>query len=98
MAQVTWRASDELVARVRRVAAEQGRSMNDLLTQVLEAATNPEHAGTEAERLRERLTHAGILASGGPVHPRPAPTAVAQARRAAGRGTPLSEIVARERR
>lgn len=71
--------------------------MNDLLTQVLDAATDPERAGTEAERLRERLARAGILASPGAARRRPDPAAVAEARQAAGRGTRLAELVARDR-
>ena len=42
MSQVTWRAPDELVERVRQVAARQGRSLNDYLTRLAEAAVDPE--------------------------------------------------------
>ena len=100
MTQVTWRAPDELVDRVRRLAAEQGRSMNDLLTAVLAAATDPSLAGSEAERVRERLAAAGLLV---PTPRQPAPRRrpgreeVSRARSAAGKGTPLSELVQRER-
>ena len=36
---MTWRASEELLERVRRQAAEQGRSLNDWVTVVLDAAS-----------------------------------------------------------
>lgn len=85
--------------------------MNDLLTHVLDAVTNPALAGSEAERVRERLAAAGILADpgsraeAGEVAPRadqasrgrPDRRALARARRAAGHGTPLAELVTRER-
>ena len=39
MSQMTWRASQELLERVRRAAERRGRSMNDYVTAVLDAAT-----------------------------------------------------------
>ena len=68
--------------------------MNEYVTIVLEAATDPSLAGTEVERTRERLARAGLLA----VNPRrsgtrPDPAAVEAAGRRAARGQPLSEIV-----
>ncbi|WP_142000474.1 Arc family DNA-binding protein [Amycolatopsis cihanbeyliensis] len=95
--QVTWRAPDELVERVRQVAEQEGRSMNEYLTFVLDAATNPETAGDERQRLRERLTRAGLLASPGAPRERPDPEAVARAGRAAASGTPLSDLVSEGR-
>jgi len=86
------------VKRVQEVAVREGRSMNEFMTLVLDAATNPDLAGTDAERVRERLALAGLLATPGIPRSRPAPDAVAQAREAAGRGTPLSDIVSRDRR
>ena len=65
MAQMTWRTTDERLARVRRAAEQRGRSMNDYVTAVLDAATDPNLGGTEAERLRERLASAGLLAEVG---------------------------------
>lgn len=97
MTQVTWRAPDELVRRVQEVAAQQGHSMNEFLTRVLDAATNPDLAGSDAERVRERLTRAGLLAPAGIPRSRPAPDDVARARAAASSGTHLSEVVAQDR-
>src|SRR5882724_1406074 len=98
MAQVTWRASDELVERVRQVAADHGRSMNDFLSQVLAAATDPDNADDEASRVRERLARAGLL-----TRPASRPrrglsaTELSRSRKAAGKGTPLATIVSRDR-
>jgi hypothetical protein len=97
MAQVSWRAPDELAERVRQVASRQGKSVNEFITRVLDAATDPDLAGTEAEQIRERLARAQILVSPGPWHRRGDPEAVKRARRAAGQGTPLSDLVSRER-
>jgi hypothetical protein len=67
--------------------------MNEYLTQVLDAATNPDFAGDEAARVRERLERAGLLLE--PRSPRVRPDAeeVARARAAAGAGTLLSQLV-----
>lgn len=76
--------------------------MNEFLTLVLDAATNPDLAGSDAVRVRvrvrERLALAGLLAPPGIPRSRPAPGDVARAREAAGRGTPLSDIVSGDRR
>jgi hypothetical protein len=93
MSQVTWRAEEELVRRVQLAAKQQGKSMNEYLTQVLDAATDPDLAGDEASRVRERLRRAGLLWEGGAPRVRPDPEAVARARAAAGRGTQVSELV-----
>ena len=66
---MTWRATEELLERVRHQAVEQGRSLNDWVTVVLDAASDPANAGGQAERLRERLGRAGLLeghGGGGP--------------------------------
>jgi hypothetical protein len=93
MGQMTWRPSDELLERVRRVAERQGRSMNDYVSAVLDVATNPDGAGSDSQRLRERLDVAGLLAPTGHRRRRPSAGAVAQARAAAGTGTPLPDLV-----
>jgi len=90
---MTWRGSDELVERVRRSAHAHGRSMNDYVTAVLDAATNPDLAGGDAAMLRERLARAGLLAPTGRTRQRPSAGQVATARAAASRGTTLSRLV-----
>lgn len=101
MAQVTWRAADELVDRVRAVAGSSGYSMNEFLTRVLDAATDPNLAGGEAARIRERLERAGLLAelSAGQSAPRPRvdPDALRAARARAGQGTSLADLIDAER-
>lgn len=97
MEQMTWRAPADLIERVRRAASRQRRSMNDYVTAVLDAATNPSLAGSEADRLRERLDQAGLLAEPGQQRRRPSPAETERARSRAGRGTALSELVSRDR-
>lgn len=97
MTQVTWRAPAELVEHVRRAAQRQGRSLNDYLTHLARAATDPELADDDAARLRERLDRAELIAPPGQPRRRPNAEAVAQARREAGQGTSLSDLVAEER-
>lgn len=100
MAQMTWRTSDELLERVRRQAVDHGRSLNEWVTTVLDAASDPSSASSPAAELRERLARAGILSD---VSQRSGPSTVdpdrlAAARAAAGRGTPLSDVVVANRR
>jgi hypothetical protein len=100
MGQLTIRAADELVERVKQAAKQQGRSMNEYVTSVLDAATNPELAGSPGERTRERLRAAGLLWEPSPDAPRPVrpdPKVVAAAAKRAAKGTPLSELVSRNR-
>jgi hypothetical protein len=96
MEQMTWRAPADLIERVRRAAQRQHRSMNDYVTAVLDAATNPSLAGDEAGRLRERLDLAGLLAEPGERRRRPSREAAADARRRAGTGTALSQLISEE--
>jgi hypothetical protein len=93
MGQMTWRPSDALLERVRRAAGRQGRSMNDYVSAVLDVATNPDPADSDSQRLRQRLELAGLLAPSGHRRRRPSAGDVAQARAAAGTGTPLSDLV-----
>jgi hypothetical protein len=97
MSQVSWRAPDDLVDRVRTAARQQGRSLNEFMTCVLDAATDPDLAGDEASRVRERLAAAGLLAKPTPRAARPDAAEVAAARARAGRGRVLSDIVSAER-
>jgi len=71
--------------------------MNDYVTAVLDAATNPRLAATEAERLRERLDRAGLLAESGGPRRRPSAEETRKARKRAGTGTLLSDLVSDDR-
>ena len=93
MAQVTWRAPEELIARVRHAAAQRGSSINEFVTRVLDAATDPELTDDESLRIRERLAAAGLLATVGQPRPRPAEEDLSRARRRAGEDTPLADLV-----
>jgi hypothetical protein len=97
MTQVTWRAPRELIERVQQVAKSEGMSMNEYLSQVLDAATNPELAGAAAARTRERLARAGLLYTSRAPRVRPDSGAVERAGLAAVSGTLLSEIVSEDR-
>ncbi len=92
--QITVRATEDLVARIKSAAADTGRSMNDWVVVVLDAATNPELAGSEMERFRERLARAGLLAPPSPpIDDPPNPAAVEAAGRRAAHGKLLSDLV-----
>ena len=67
--------------------------MNQFVTSVLDAATNPDLNTDEAGRVRERLARAGLLVADAPPRRRPAGEAVAAARAAAGAGTALSALI-----
>ena len=94
MSQVSWRADDDLVERVKFAAASSGRSMNEFITVVLDVATDPRRGGTEAERIRERLHQAGLLARPRRnASRRPSRAAVAAAGRRAASGVSLADLV-----
>lgn len=95
MAQITLRVDDRLAADVKAAATSSGQSVNEYLTRVLRAATDPETAGTDVARLRERLARAGLLAeTGGALAPAPPDAAaVAEAGRRAATGTLVSDLV-----
>lgn len=98
MAQLTLRVDDELADELRRVAAQRGESMNALVITVLRAAVDPEAAGSEVDRFRERLARAGLLAEPASVPvTRPDPEELAAAARRAARGKTLSDIVIEDR-
>ncbi len=95
MTQITIRANEELIARVRLMAGIGGWSMNEFVVLVLDAATNPQLAGSPVEQLRERLVMAGLAPPPTPRHgSRPDAAKVRAARRRAGKATSLSDIVA----
>lgn len=99
MRQLTLRVPDELARRLKEAAAGGGRSVNSYATAVLSAAVDPDLAGDEATRLRERLARAGLLApAGAESRRRPSKRAAAGARRRAGAGRQLSELVSEDRR
>lgn len=98
MAQLTLRIDDELALQLKQKAKAEGRSVNAMAVFMIRALVDPDLAGDEAERLRERLRRAGLL------HEPPRldrvhqdPELLAQARRAAGRGKSLSEYVSEGR-
>lgn len=100
MPQITLRLDERLADDVKGYASKAGRSLNAWVVSVLRAAVDPDLADSESERIRARLARAGLL-----IVPRAraalkAPDArrLARARRAAGRGTRLSDLVAAGRR
>jgi|SRR5215207_792445 len=94
MRQVTLRLPDQLVTRLKQVSGERGDSVNAYAAAVLAAAVDPELEGDEVARVRARLARAGLLATAPhSAGPRPDDAAVSRARRAAGKGRPLSELV-----
>lgn len=95
---LTLRVPSALADRLRAEARGRDRSLNAYATDVLAAAVDPDHAGSEIERARERLARAGLLATTSPSHKqRPDPARVARARVAAGRRRPLSDYVSDNR-
>jgi predicted transcriptional regulator len=100
MIQMTLRLPDALARRLKQAAKDRGSSLNHYACEVLAAAVDPDLAGDEAARLRERLAQAGLLA---PVSAEPRPTRrpdrseVAAARAAAGQGRPLADLVSGDR-
>lgn len=98
MAQLTLRLDDDLVVALKAKAKEEGRSLNASAANVLRAWVDPELAGDEAARLRERLQRAGILEEFPRLNrPRQDPELFAQARAAAGKGKLLSDIISEDR-
>lgn len=98
MSQLTVRAAEKLVARVRAAASANGQSMNEFVVRVLDAATDPSLASDAAVRIRERLVAAGLVAPTGQASGQgPDAEALAAARHRAGEGTALSDIVSSAR-
>jgi hypothetical protein len=94
MTQLTLRVPELVVPDLKRAAAASGKSLNAWATAVLTAAVDPELAGNEAARVRERLSRAGLLMDVPRAgRSRPAADAVARARAAAGRGRSLAQLV-----
>ena len=98
MAQLTLRLDDDLVDALKAKAKEEGRSLNASAAFVLRAWVDPDLAGDEAARLRERFRRAEILWEPPRLNRRRQdPEVVARARRAAGEGKPLSDYVSEGR-
>lgn len=99
MRQLTLRLEESLAERLKAVAASRGTSVNGYAAAVLGAAVDPDFAGDEASRLRERLSRAGLLEEQAPADAvGPSEEELARARAAAGRGRALSELVSEGRR
>jgi predicted transcriptional regulator len=97
-AQLTLRVDERLARHLKQVAAERGLSVNAFAEQALAAAVDPDAAGSEIERHRERLARAGLLGVPQPVDfEPPSEEELEEARRAAGRGTSLSDLIVQER-
>jgi len=98
MTQLTIRLDESLAEQVKAHAGRAGRSVNSWVVAVLSAVVDPELAGSDAERTRERLARAGLLAPLAGIRPAPPdPERLERARRAAGAGRPLSELVSEGR-
>lgn len=101
MSQLTLRISEELAGHIKAAAKAKGMSVNQWATDLMETAVNPDAAGDERSRLRERLARAGLLVApeewSRPTRPRPSAEELARARAEAGRGTPLSDLLSEDR-
>jgi predicted transcriptional regulator len=98
MRQFSVRLSDDHAAAVKRLAQARGRSVNQTFEDLVVAATDPANASDAMSTLRERMLRAGLIYDV-PVGVGVGPDASALelARAAAGRGTPLSQIVSEQR-
>lgn len=99
MAQLTVRIPPELAQELKGAAAERKMSLNGYVSAVLGAAVDPDLGETEADRLRGRLSRAGLLDDDNEDNPavRPDHEALVRARAAAGQGRQLSEFVSEGR-
>jgi predicted transcriptional regulator len=96
--QLTLRIDERLARHLKQVAADRGLSVNAFAEQALAAAVDPDAAGSEIERHRERLARAGLLATPAPVDfEPPSDEEFEAARRAAGKGKSLSDYIIEER-
>src|SRR5262249_44511288 len=100
--EVTWWQTDDFwqyalfaaVAYIRITADRAGVPVRQVCQ---ELAQRPGSRPSEAERLRERLDQAGLLAEPGGQHIRPPRAETADARGRAGTGTALSQLVDEDR-
>ncbi len=100
MPQITLRVEERLAKDMKAYASKAGRSVNAWVVSVLRAAVDPDLADSETERTRARLARAGLLVApqARPGLTRPDVRRLARARRAAGKGTRLSDLVVAGRR
>jgi hypothetical protein len=100
MKQFSVRLSDERGHAVRRLATTRGSSINQTFEDLVAAATDPAFADDDRQALRERLGRAGLVfdLTALPDANEPSESEVAQARAAAGRGTPLADLIREGRR
>lgn len=94
---MTWRAEEELMRRVKCSAERRGVSLNEYVTRVMRAVTDPDLEDDEARAVRAKLAQAGLLDSSGTPRSRPSREAVEKARRAASGGTAMEDLVAEGR-
>jgi hypothetical protein len=98
MVQVTLRIPEDLANGLKAAAEERDMSVNRYATAVLTAATDPGLAASEQEELIARLSRAGLLE---PAPTRTQPEAetdlLERARKHAGAGRSLAEIVSSDR-
>lgn len=94
---MTWRAEEELMRRVKCSAERRGVSLNEYVTRVMRAVTDPDLEDDEARVVRAKLAQAGLLDSSGTSRSRPSREAVEKARRAASGGTSMEDLVAEGR-
>lgn len=100
MEQFSVRLSDAHGRAIRRLASARGASINQTFEDLVAAATDPALADGDRQALRERLARADLvfdLSVLPDVEP-PSDEELARARAAAGRGTPLAEMVSEGRR
>lgn len=99
MHQLTLRVPEELAERLKGAARDREESVNGYAVKVLSAAVDPNLANDEITGLRERLGQAGLLLTPDRLTAKaPSARALARARASAGRGRPLSDFVAEDRR
>jgi hypothetical protein len=100
MEQFSVRLSDERGSAVRLLAASRGVSINQTFEDLVAAATDPALAANDLHALRERLARAGLVfdVTTLPEVEPPGEDELARARAAAGRGTPLADLVSEGRR
>lgn len=96
MRQLITRISDDLHARLKKKAKAEGKSVNAVVTEVIEAALDSEL--TPAQRLRKRAKELGILAEVPQLDEEPTMSRDDFIESTKGMGPFLSEILEQQRR